>query len=177
MATPVDIRPVSVARPLDPLREEHRELAVTIARLRKVADGIGRDTRIRAEIDDLYASLAQHLIPHAVAEDEVLYAEVDRALGSPDATAPMRRDHTAVARLVDELGVLRHFADEGPTVDHANDLRRVLYGLHALVSVHFGTEEEVYLPLLDERLSLDEGSRLLGAMERTASAVRQRMPA
>jgi len=47
-------------------------------------------------------------------------------------------------------------------------LRRVLYGLSAVVTVHFAKEEEVYLPILDARLIADEAHQLFEAMERAA---------
>ena len=47
-------------------------------------------------------------------------------------------------------------------------LRQVLYGLYALVKVHFAKEEEVYLPLLDARLSAAEAHQMFEAMETAA---------
>lgn len=47
-------------------------------------------------------------------------------------------------------------------------LQRVLYGLYALVKVHFAKEEEVYLPILEERLSPEEAREMFEAMERAA---------
>ena len=47
-------------------------------------------------------------------------------------------------------------------------LRRVLYGLYALVKVHFAKEEEVYLPLLDARLAEGEAHAMFEAMEAVA---------
>jgi hypothetical protein len=35
-------------------------------------------------------------------------------------------------------------------------LQELLYGLHALISVHFEKEEEIYLPLLDARPDVAE---------------------
>jgi iron-sulfur cluster repair protein YtfE (RIC family) len=52
--------------------------------------------------------------------------------------------------------------------DLANGLRRVLYGLHHLVKVHFAKEEEVYLPILDERLSQAEADAMFAAMGHSA---------
>jgi iron-sulfur cluster repair protein YtfE (RIC family) len=35
-------------------------------------------------------------------------------------------------------------------------LQELLYGLHALITIHFEKEEEIYLPLLDGRPDLAE---------------------
>jgi hypothetical protein len=81
----------------------------------------------------------------------------------------MSRDHVEVGRLIGELGSLRSGLS-GPALDaqQANALRRVLYGLYAVVKVHFDKEEEVYLPLLDARLTAEEAERLFEAMEQAA---------
>ncbi len=54
-------------------------------------------------------------------------------------------------------------------------LRRVLYGLYALVKVHFAKEEEVYLPLLDARLSPAEARQMFAALEAAAHEAKQRL--
>jgi hypothetical protein len=47
-----------------------------------------------------------------------------------------------------------------------------LYGLYALVKVHFAKEEEVYLPLLDARLTTGEAHAMFEAMEAAAKAAK-----
>ncbi|MDD2694290.1 MAG: hemerythrin domain-containing protein, partial [Anaerolineales bacterium] len=85
------------------------------------------------------------------------------------ATATMSRDHVEVGRLVQELDLLAGQISPGSiTPAQARNLRRVLYGLYTLVGVHFAKEEEVYLPLLDERLSPEEGKAMFAAMEAAA---------
>jgi iron-sulfur cluster repair protein YtfE (RIC family) len=44
---------------------------------------------------------------------------------------------------------------ETETTDIAR-LQELLYGLHALITVHFEKEEEIYLPLLDARPDMAE---------------------
>lgn len=75
----------------------------------------------------------------------------------------MSRDHVEVSRLTEQLGWLR---SQGASFDREQmeNLRRVLYGLHALLKVHFAKEEDVYLPLLESRLSNIEAHRLLHKM-------------
>jgi iron-sulfur cluster repair protein YtfE (RIC family) len=72
----------------------------------------------------------------------------------------MSRDHVEVRRLTEQLGWLR---SHGPLFDleQMRNLRRVLYGLHTLLKVHFAKEEEIYLPLLESHLSEAEAHRLL----------------
>lgn len=155
----------------EPLREEHKGLIPHIERLRLVADSVG-DTRpevLRRAVEAMHDFLAHHLIPHAEAEERALYPVVGRVLGSPDATKTMSRDHVEVGRLTEELRALRNaIAAEPPSDAQAKELRRVLYGLYALVKVHFAKEEEVYLPILDERLSAKEAQQMFEAMGHAA---------
>ncbi len=162
-----------IAGAMAPLREEHRTLLPEIERLRVVADEIGRldGASIRRKLDESYDFLAHHLIPHAKAEDEVLYPEVARLLGGPRATATMSRDHVEVVALIAELATLRTFHGE-PDAQRQNALRRVLYGLYALVRTHFAKEEEIYLPTLDDRLTVGEGAELMERMEGAAARVK-----
>jgi hypothetical protein len=46
----------------------------------------------------------------------------------------------------------------------------VLYGLYTPVKTHFDNEEEVYLPLLDERLTPGEARRLFEEMMAAAAS-------
>ena len=66
-------------------------------------------------------------------------------------TAALHRTHTEIfhlirfyGRLVDEL------PEEGPAREDLTDLRRVLYGLDAILRLHMAQEEELYLALGDE---------------------------
>jgi iron-sulfur cluster repair protein YtfE (RIC family) len=154
-------------KPTDPLRAEHRELLPHIDSFKTIADSIGETPveMLRGEIDEAYEFLNDHLIPHAIAEDRVLYPAVERAMGAPGATATMSRDHVEVLTLTRELGSL--------SLDDPKRVRRVLYGLYALVSLHFAKEEEIYVPLLDEKLSVDDAAEIFRRMEAAASKARK----
>jgi iron-sulfur cluster repair protein YtfE (RIC family) len=154
-----------------PLREEHRHLLPHVEELARAGDAIGvvPAPELRATLDGVLAFLAGHLIPHAAAEDAVLYPEIDRLLGERDgtrATDTMRRDHVEIARLTERLALLAgRYEQDVPTPPAERELRRLLYGLDALVTLHFAKEEEVYLPLLDRELTADEALELFERME------------
>jgi iron-sulfur cluster repair protein YtfE (RIC family) len=162
----------STGRVTEPLRAEHRHLLPHVEALAEAGDAIGVAplAEQRAKVAAAHAFLAVHLIPHATAEDEVLYPQLDRLLGGRGGTRPtdtMRRDHVEVVRLTEQLDLLRERLHGGsPEPDEERELRRVLYGLHALVGLHFAKEEEVYLPLLDRELTADEAQELFERMER-----------
>jgi iron-sulfur cluster repair protein YtfE (RIC family) len=150
------------------LRDEHAHLAPHIDALRVAADAIGRAeaAELRALVDASYDFLAHHLIPHADAEERGLYPAVQQAVGAAQVTATMARDHVEVHRLTDELASYRQQLASASTIDDAlaNGLRSVLYGLHHLVRVHFAKEEEVYLPILDERLTAEQAAAMFATM-------------
>lgn len=151
-----------------PLREEHAELVPHIAALAAAGDAVGGVdvTELMGMVDASYEFLADELIPHARAEEAALYPAVQRAVGAPEITATMARDHVEVGALTAELASLRHRlrGASGLDDDLANGLRRVLYGLYHLVKVHFAKEEEVYLPILEERLSESEAKQMFADM-------------
>jgi iron-sulfur cluster repair protein YtfE (RIC family) len=154
-----------------PLREEHQELLPHIEAIRQAADAIGTAplSEFRPQIDGVNDFLAHHLLPHAQAEEAALYPIVGKVMGAPEATGTMSRDHVEVGRLIDELGLIRSsLSGSALTASQIQDLRRVLYGLYTLVKVHFAKEEEVYLPILDARLTPAEARRLFEDMEHAA---------
>ena len=117
------------------LREEHKALLPHIDELRLMADGSMRCRRMRSGAAwTEFINFSRQLIPHAAAEEEVLYPAVAKILGSPQATATMSRDHIEVTRLTEQLGWLR---SQGTSFDleQMKNLRRVLYGLYALLKV------------------------------------------
>lgn len=156
-------------RPTQPLRDEHREFLPRIDEILAAADHLDGNT-ITADVERLATVvdfLQRHLLRHAAAEEAALYPIVGWTIGNPEATATMSRDHREIARLTAELAEL---------VDAARDraanleaLRRTLYGLHAIVVLHFAKEEEVYLALLDERLTPHDAARLFADMEEASA--------
>lgn len=161
------------SRPTEPLRLEHRELLPDIEAVGLAADAIGTasEAQIRGLVAKAHDFLANHLVPHATAEDAVLYPAVEEAMHAPGATDTMRRDHVQAIRDIEALG--READDTGP-IDDARRLRiqRLLYGLHAVVSLHFAKEEEIYLEVLDRSLTPDAAEALFARMEVVATTAR-----
>ncbi len=155
---------------MEPLHEEHQELLPHIHALRTVADSAGDVSAesLRQEVDRAYAFLVHQLIPHATAEDKALYPEIGRLMGAARATATMQRDHVAIHELTKELGELRHSLTGEPGDADLKAIRRVLYGLYAVVGTHFAKEEEIYLPVLEAGLTAQEASGLFERLEAAA---------
>jgi iron-sulfur cluster repair protein YtfE (RIC family) len=124
-------------------RQDHKELSEHVAHMRLAARELA-DLSIE-ERAALVASIVEfldgRLVPHATAEEHTLYPAVAELIGEPDATAPMLYDHWAIRQRLSALKAT-HPADLAT-------LQELLYGLYALISVHFWKEEELYFPLLD----------------------------
>lgn len=163
-----------------PLRDEHKELMPQVKTLQLAGDAVQEvlTSSDRAQIDQAYTFLTHHLIPHAMAEEKALYPVVRKVMGSEEGTATMSRDHFEVERLTQELDLLRSKMTKSRlNVGQVNALRSVLYGLHAIVILHFAKEEEVYLPMLDARLNPEEAHAMFAAMQAAAQDAKGDFPA
>ena len=151
----------------------HRELRSDLERLRQWADEIGIvhiDT-VRQRLGAANELLMTGLLPHALAEDEVLYPAAEKFVGAY-AIEMLRRDHGQMLKLTAELNALRRAAsaDEvGPRF--AVEARRLLYGLYMLADLHFAKEDEIVLPVLDARCTLVETAELGSAMKHAATRI------
>ena len=130
-------------RPTEPFRKEHEHLLEHIEHLADAAREMPRlsDEERNALRDRILAFLRGNLIPHAKAEEDVLYPEWSKLLGFPDAAAPMIHDHEAIVAHIDRLARV--------DVRDVDALQELLYGLYALISVHFRKEEDLQLPAFD----------------------------
>ena len=132
---------------------EHRVLRPDISRLREVADALGETSPEVAlsMVRDVHRFLVEELEPHEEAEDALLYPVLARLLGGTDPTGTMSRAHVEIAHLIRRLGrVIDGIGAAGPDADDLVELRRLLYGLHAVLELHFAQEDEGYLSLVDE---------------------------
>ena len=92
----------------EPLRAEHAELLPRLESLRDAAPALeDHDNEALPTVDTALAFLRDSLIPHAQAEDAVLYPVVEQVMKAPGATATMSRDHVEVSRLTADLQRLR----------------------------------------------------------------------
>lgn len=115
------------------------------------------EAELRTRLREVLEFLRDGLLPHAQEEERSVYPAVEKLLRSiGGATRTMSIDHRFVGEMVEELeGV-----SSGPLSDAEREqLRRLLYGLQALLRVHFTKENEAYVPLLT-RLSPAERRQL-----------------
>lgn len=132
---------------------EHDELRDAVDSLRGAADRLAAaaDTAALAAITQAHAALVERILPHERAEETELYPALAHPLRTSEATAPMSRTHAEIQRLSDRIGAHLALAHDAGAVgpDQVDDLLACLYGLHALLRLHFLQEEESYFTLAD----------------------------
>jgi soluble P-type ATPase len=134
-------------------RDEHRTFDVELRRIRVVADRIDvmDPTEARQELNAVRSFLVDRLPRHEHEEESVAYPILARLMGGEDPMASMARAHVEIAHLTRVFRSLVDDLPQGrPAPDDVLDLRRVLYGLHAVLRLHFAQEEEAYAWLADE---------------------------
>lgn len=130
-------------RPTEPFREEHEQL---LAHIEHIAESAREMPRLSDEERDalrerIVGFLRGTLIPHARAEEVVLYPAWAKLVGFADAAAPMIHDHEAIVAWIERL--------ERAEIRDVDALQELLYGLYALIGVHFRKEEDLQLPAFD----------------------------
>ena len=131
-------------------RREHSQLLDQVERMPVIArelPALSGEERIEI-VEGVVAFLAEILLPHAEAEQHVLYPGAERMLGDDRDGGAVAHDRREVRARIAEL------AASDP--DDVGALQEILYALHALLAVHLEHEAEVYLKLLqtqpDERV-------------------------
>lgn len=130
---------------------EHDQLRDAIDALRDAADRLtaGTDPAALEAVTHAHRILTEQILPHEHAEENELYPALARPLGSGEATATMSRTHAEIQRLSDRIGTHVALAEAGHAIqaDQVDDLLASLYGLYALLRLHFLQEEENYFTL------------------------------
>ena len=130
---------------------EHDELRDAIGSLRDAADrlAIAPDQPALQAVTRAHSLLTDRILPHERAEETQLYPALAHPLGTGEATATMSRTHAEIQRLADRIGAHLELAQSGGAIapEQVDDLLACLYGLHALLRLHFVQEEENYFTL------------------------------
>jgi heavy metal translocating P-type ATPase len=139
---------------------EHDEMRDAIGLLRDSADRLaaGPNAAALKSLTAAYALLTQRILPHEQAEETQLYPALAGPLGSGEATATMSRTHAEIQRLADRIGTHLTLAQSAGAIqpDQVDDLLACLYGLYALLRLHFVQEEENYFTLAEDDTEKDE---------------------
>ena len=134
-------------------QNEHAVIRADVEQLRIVADCLGQvpPAEARARLRDVLRLLVEEVEPHERAEEAELYTALTRMLGN-DAMGPMSRGHVEISHQIRRLGqLLDDLGPDGPDAEDVVELRRALYGLHAVLRLHTAQEDESFLSLGEER--------------------------
>lgn len=134
------------------LRTEHEELLPLLDRLSSLADQVLAmpAEQAVAALRQLDQVLAQKLVPHEAADDASVYPMVAGLLGGDDPMASLSRTHREIFTLARRLhAIVQALAPAAVSADGVamREVQRILYGLDAILRLHFAQEEELYLAL------------------------------
>jgi hypothetical protein len=155
--------------------EHHDRLMAIVDELNGMADcsdGDCLDTsrlrEARPAIARIHHDLTTLLIPHMEAVEAAVYPTLERLLADRWAVAPMRDEHAEIRRLT---GLIGHFVDHPDShLDRGVVLlmRRCLLRLYAILKSHLA-EEELYEPILENRLTAAEAAELAHSLDHVLS--------
>ncbi len=138
----------------DRFRDEHREFMPWLARIRGAADRLEAlaPLEAREELEQIRWFLTERLVQHEEEEEAAVYPVVSKLMGGEDPMGTMARAHMEIEHLSRVfVHLLEALPAGGPGSEDLVDLRRVLYGLHAILRLHFAQEEEAYAWLASEQ--------------------------
>ena len=135
--------PAADIRAADRLRTEHDAVYAVVEQCRAVADSLPESDVDLAPARALLSRIESELLPHERAEEAVLVPLVTRALHSTQATAAISRTHAEIEHQAGRLRRLLADLDrDDVTPADVVELRRLLYGLYAILRLHNAMEEE-----------------------------------
>ena len=132
---------------------EHRALRPDVALLSAAAArlGLGGEADAMDAVHVALRLLVDEIGPHEAEEDRLLYPVIAGVLGGSDPTGTMSRAHAEIAKLTAQLGIVVGRVGAGPPAGtDVQEMQRLLYGLYALLELHFGQEDESFLSLADD---------------------------
>jgi heavy metal translocating P-type ATPase len=134
----------------DELRLEHQRLIPQLDRLRNVADALDSQSPAGSlhSLREVEEFLVEEILPHEANDEKEIYPRMTEILPGDDPMATMSRGHREIFHLVDTFQrQVDDLPSGGPEPSDITDLRRTLYGLHAILRLHFDQEEELYASL------------------------------
>lgn len=129
------------------LASSHRSLRPRVGELAALA--VQLDTlpgpEARSRLERIRDMLEKELLPHESEEQRTAYPLIEKMLKGENPTGPLIQTHNEIRRLSRLFGrIVEQLPAAGPAGEDLRDLRRLLYGLHAILTLHFAQEDELY---------------------------------
>ncbi|MEV0895368.1 heavy metal translocating P-type ATPase [Actinoplanes sp. NPDC049802] len=145
------------------LYAEHQEMRPIVERVRVVADALDVPPYDLGPVRDLLDDLRDRVLAHERAEEAELLPIMARALGGVEATSGLSRTHAEIEHQVGRLDrTVRDLLLEADPED-VTDVRRLLYGLYAILRLHNDQEEEGAFSLMPPVVSTPSPHRFHSA--------------
>jgi heavy metal translocating P-type ATPase len=125
----------------------HRELHPRVSELATLAMHLDTLPAAAAmmRLEQVRDMLENELLPHESEEQQTAYPLIEKVLQDENPTGPLIQTHYEIRRLSRLFGrLVAQLPASGPAKEDLRDLRRVLYGLHAILTLHFAQEDELY---------------------------------
>ena len=155
--------------------KHHDQLGHHVRQLDELADCLNADCLDSVglighlpQLREARDGLTGHLLPHMDTVEAAVHPTLERIMTDHDRVVPMGLEHAEIRRLVAALDV--YIDDPETHQDRASvlSLRRILLRLHALLKAHLA-EEELYIPILEDRLTPVEEQALARALDHLAT--------
>ena len=126
------------------LRSEHAMLESVQGQLVAAADELSRDSHDLGPVHAVLERLEKDVLPHETTEERQFAQLVAPQVGGVDPLAALSRGHAEIAVQIHRLRALLTSLDPAH-MSHADraELRKQLYGLHAIIALHNQQEEEI----------------------------------
>lgn len=147
--------------------EHHERILAHVDRMPELADILltASSEDIQARVVATHEFLAGTLLPHIEAAERSVYPELERMFQNRHSMRPMRNEHDEIRKLIGDYGKLSAELRQGRvTLGRSLALRRVIFGLYALIKVHLA-EEEAYLRIIDRGGGSDLSEVIAAALE------------
>ncbi|MEE9201380.1 MAG: hemerythrin domain-containing protein [Candidatus Brocadiales bacterium] len=146
-----------MTRPTDPIRDHHKMLRKQIDDLFQYVDGIKKfSAQERGRLDDLINFLKNDVLPHAEGEEKHLYKKVGELMNNPLFTKTMELDHQHIKQYISELETEINNVYKDSADSTVRRIQTAASKLRGIMEPHFQKEDDVYLPILDEKLSAEQ---------------------
>ncbi len=154
--------------------EHHARLHNFVVDLRELGDCLNADcldtTRLiegLPRMRELVSGLQTYLIAHMEAVEAAVYPTLERLRKDRETSAPMRREHEEIHRMVGALDDFVAPTPQGADRGSVLALHRVVLRLAMLLETHLA-EEELYLPILEDQLTAGQEAALARALDHLA---------